>query len=81
MIEQYKPYIESLLRNEPWRAGQGDTTSLCAGSLSYDGTRHWLCTCGRIGTMPLVQHFALGGAAKAFFRRFARALQSPRLAA
>lgn len=56
MIEQYNPYIEKLLRNEPWRAvGEGKT--LCHGRLDWDGTKHWCCSsCGRIGTSPTPLH-------------------------
>lgn len=58
MIEQYKPYIEGLLRTEPWRAGPGDIESPCSGALSFDGTRWWLCTsCGRIGPTSFLHHF------------------------
>lgn len=79
VIEPYKPYIEGLLRNEPWRAGPGDTTSLCPGTLSYDGSRFWLCSCGRIGMGPTTQHFALKAKEPevvALFRRIARALKT-----
>jgi hypothetical protein len=75
MIEPYEPYIEQLLRDEPWRAEAGAPTTPCLGSLSYDGTHFWLCSCGRIGRMPIVAHFPHGGHTKAFFRRFVRALR------
>lgn len=81
VIEQYKPFIEELLHNEPWRAEAGADTTPCPGSLSYDGTRFWLCSCGRIGRTPLVLHSSAGGHTKAFFRRFARALRPSALAA
>lgn len=60
VIETYRPYLEGLLRSESWRAGPGDTTSLCPGDLAFDGSAHWHCRCcGRIGLLPTTQHFPL----------------------
>lgn len=50
IVEPYKPYIENMLRAEPWR-GDAGPAGLCDGHITWDGTRFWLCTaCGRIGT-------------------------------
>ena len=57
LIEQFKPYIEDLLRSEPWRAAVGDRNVLCRGNLDWDGTERWLCQeCGRIGTAGMTLH-------------------------
>ena len=78
MIEQYQPYIERLLLNEPWRAGEGDTTSLCSGILTYDGTRFWRCECERVGVTPTTQHFPVKvPKVVTLLRRIARAIKAP----
>ena len=57
MIEEYKPYIERLLLNEPWRANEGEGDSLCDGNLDWDGSVFWKCKgCDRIGRSPFVLH-------------------------
>lgn len=78
MIEKYQPYIERLLLNEPWRAGEGDIKSPCSGALAYDGTRFWLCACERIGVTPTVAHFPVKvPVTVSLFRKVARFMKQP----
>lgn len=79
MIEAYEPYIEQLLRNEPWRAVGSADSPFCHGVLDWDGTPFWCCrACGRIGRANVTAHTAPvhpGGDARSFVRRFMRAIQ------
>lgn len=83
MIEQYNPYIERLLHAEPWRA-VGEGTSLCHGSLDWDGSDYWHCTgCGRIGSSPTPLHLPASKAWNKmgfgeYFRRVLNTVLPPR---
>jgi len=56
-IEAYKPYIENLLRAEPWRAEPSNVDELCSGAFDWDGSKYWCChECGRIGSSPVPLH-------------------------
>lgn len=80
MIEKYNPYIENLLLKEPWRAGEGVGNTPCTGSLDWDGSRYWMCTCGRIGCSPNPLHLPLvkpKSLVLGLLLRFAAAFQKP----
>jgi hypothetical protein len=56
IVEAYRPYIEQLLNNEPWRAEEGEGTP-CPGAINWDGSRYWHCTaCGKVGTCTSQVH-------------------------
>lgn len=55
---QPKPYIEALLKKNPWR---GELTTgpqeLCSGHLQWDGSSFWLCSrCGRVSNLKYDKH-------------------------
>jgi len=81
MIYDYKPYIETLLSTEPWRALGSSTQELCGGHVDYDGSRFWMCTgCGRIGTASHPMHYPAlhpGKAVLSLLRGIGRALLRP----
>ncbi len=56
IVEAYRPYIEQLLNNEPWRAEEGEGDP-CPGAIDWDGSRFWHCTaCGKVGTCTSQVH-------------------------
>jgi len=62
-VQNATPYIEQLLRIEPWRGEVGSTTGkLCTGgipALEWDGSKLWHCVCcGRIGHSQIPHHEA-----------------------
>ncbi len=77
MIERHAPYIDDLLRAEPWRVGPGVGGAPCRGALAWDGGERWLCACGRIGHHAFLLHLPVAHPAARLlsaFARFARAV-------